>query len=263
MKLDKFKISLAILGGLLLVFIVLPILSIFVKQISSHPGQVAQTMMEFTTLKAVAVSIFAAFLSVLISFGFGVPLAYLLAREEFSGKGIVEGIIDLPMAIPHTVAGIALLTILGSGGFIGGNMEPLIQFEGEFLGIVIAMTFVSAPYLIKSAVEGFQSVDPKLENVARNLGASRRETFQKVSFPLAFPHIFNGAVMSWARAISEFSAIVLFVGFFPMIAPGLIWSRFYESGLSGALAVAFVLLIVILPIFIALRYIGGNLLDQD
>lgn len=260
---DRFKISLTVLGGLILLFILIPILNIFIKQLSSYPGNITHAMTNPSTLKAVAVSIFAAFLSVLISFGFGVPLAYLMAREDFPGKGIIEGIIDLPMAIPHTVAGIALLTVLGTGGFIGGITAPLLRFEGEFIGIVAAMTFVSAPYLIKSSVEGFQSVDPHLENVSRNLGASKRQTFQKVSFPLAFPHIFNGAVMSWARAISEFSAIVLFVGFFPMIAPGLIWSRFYESGLSGALGVAFVLLIVILPIFIVLRYIGGRLLDKD
>lgn len=259
MRVDRLRAAFLILGGLLLFFIFLPVLSIFIEQLSLHFGGLASTLTEFTTLKAVGVSVFAAFVSVLIAFGFGVPLAYMLAREDFRGKGVIEGIVDLPMAIPHTVAGIALLAVLGSGGIIGGTTEPFLQFESAFPGIVAAMTFVSAPFLINSAEEGFQSVDPRLENVARNLGASRWQAFRKVTFPLAFPHIFSGAVMSWARAISEFSAVVLFVGFYPMIAPGLIWSRFYETGLTSAMAVAVVLLIVVLPTFITLRYVRERL----
>lgn len=250
------------LGGLLFAFLVLPISSIFVEQFTLHFASFAEAATDMDVLKAVGLSLCAAFLSVLIAFGLGVPLAYLLARKNFRGKGVIEGIIDLPMAIPHTVAGVALLAVLGSGGLIGGATEPFLEFEAALPGIVGAMLFVSAPFMVNSAREGFMSVDPRMENVARNLGASEWQAFQKVAFPLAFPHIFSGAVMTWARAISEFSAVILLVGFFPMIAPGLIWSRFFSTGLAAAMAVAVVLLLVVLPTFIVLRYLRGRLFDK-
>lgn len=262
MRTSKTIILFVILGGLLFAFLALPIVNIFVEQFTLRLPAFVNAATDPIVLKAVGLSLFAAFLSVLIAFGLGVPLAYLLARKKFRGKGIIEGIIDLPMAIPHTVAGIALLAVLGSGGIIGGTTEPFLKFEAALPGIVGAMLFVSAPFMINSAREGFQSVDPHLENVARNLGASEWQAFQKVSFPLAFPHIFSGAVMTWARAISEFSAVILLVGFFPMIAPGLIWSKFYSSGLGAAMAVAVLLLLVVLPTFIILRYLRGRLLDK-
>lgn len=262
MRVSKTFILFTLLGGILFVFLALPIANIFVEEFSLHFGSFASTAMNPVTLKAVGLSLFAAFLSVLIAFGLGVPLAYLLARKKFRGKRILEGIIDLPMAIPHTVAGIALLAVLGSHGLIGGTTEPFLEFEAALPGIVGAMLFVSAPFMINSAREGFQSVDPRLEKVARNLGASEWQAFRGVSFPLAFPHIFSGAVMCWARAISEFSAVILLVGFFPMIAPGLIWSKFFSTGLGAAMGVAVLLLLIVLPIFIILRHLRGRLFDR-
>lgn len=262
MRTSKTLLLFIVLGGLLSLFLALPIVNIFVGQFTFRFASFTNAATDPIVLKAVGLSLFAAFLSVLVAFGLGVPLAYLLARKKFRGKGVIEGIIDLPMAIPHTVAGIALLAVLGSSGLIGGATAPFLEFEAALPGIVGAMLFVSAPFMINSAREGFQSVDPHLENVARNLGASEWQAFQRVAFPLAFPHIFSGAVMTWARAISEFSAVILLVGFFPMIAPGLIWIRFFSEGLSAAMAVAVLLLLVVLPTFIALRYLGGRLFDK-
>lgn len=262
MELDRLTAVFAVLGGILVIFLFLPIADIFFEQFTLNLDIFLQTLTEVSTLKATGMSVFAAFVSVLISFFFGVPLAYILVKKEFWGKRIVEGIIDLPMAVPHTVAGIALLAVLGSGGVIGGATGSFIRFEYAFPGIVAAMTFVSAPFLIISAKEGFQSVDSSLENVARSLGASEWQSFLKVSFPLAFPQIFSGAVMSWARAVSEFSAVIMLVGFYPMISPGLIWSRFYGENLMSAMAVAVVLLLVVLPTFVILRALGGRVFDK-
>ncbi len=262
MKFGKLSALFSALGGLLILYFLIPVANIFLEQFTFNLGNFIQTLTDFTTLKAVWISVFAAFISILIALGFGIPLAYMLARRKFPGKDIIEGIIDLPMAIPHTVAGIALLSVLGSRGFIGNITQGIVRFEYSFLGIVAAMTFVSAPFLINSAKEGFESIDSHLENVARNLGASEWQTFQKVALPLAFPEIFSGAFMSWARAISEFSAIIMLVGFYPMIAPGLIWSRFYGENLMSAMAVAVVLLLVVLPTFIILRYFRGKLFDK-
>ncbi len=262
MKIDKMTAVFMLLGGFILFLLIIPILNIFGEQFTFHFQEFIATLHEPSTLKAVGVSLLGAFLSVVVAFTFGVPLAYLIAKDEFRGKGIIEGLIDLPMAIPHTVAGIALLTVFGSGGIIGGVAEPYLHFERSMLGIVTAMTFISAPYMINSAKEGFQSIDPRLDRVARSLGASKWESFKRIDFPLAIPHIFNGAVMSWARAISEFSAVVLFVGFYPTIAPALLWTRFMSQGLVKAMSIAVILLSVLLPTFIILRHIRGRLFDK-
>lgn len=259
---DKMKAAFLVLGSLLLFIISVPIFGIFTEQILFHFSSFSHSLFERAVLRAVGVSLYASFLSVLVGFTLGVPLAYLLANEDFLGKGVVEGIIDLPMAIPHTAAGIALLVVFGSNGVVGGATEPFFHLERSLLGIVVAMTFISTPYMINSAKEGFQSVDSRLENVGRNLGASRWQAFRKISLPLAFPHIFNGAIIAWARSISEFSAIVLFVGYWPTIAPGLIWTRFHSQGLDRAMSIAVVLLMIVLPIFVLLRHLRGKLFDN-
>lgn len=251
-----------ILTAIIILFIALPIVAVFAKPFFADLLIFFDSVTSFQTWQSVFISLSAAFFSVLIGFIFGVPAAYLLSGDHFPGKKIIEGIIDLPMAIPHTVAGVALLVVLGSGGFVGSLTEPAIQFSGSYLGIVVAMTFISIPFMINSAKEGFETVNPKLVNVARNLGSSKWEAFYRIEFPLAFPHIFNGAIMSWARAISEFSAVIILVTFYPMIAPGLIWSELYSKGLIPALAVAVVLLSVLLPCFVILRYFRKRFFDR-
>lgn len=263
MKIDRMKVVFSILGGLLFFLFFITILNIILERILINPGKLFKTFLSLRVLEAVGTSLYASFLAVLVGFVLGVPLAYLLARKNFRGKNAIEGVIDLPMAIPHTVAGIALLAVFGSSGLIGEWTVHLdIIFERNYLGIVTAMTFISTPYIVKSAKEGFQSINPRIANVARNLGASKWTTFRRVMFPLAFPHIFNGAIMSWARSISEFSAVVLFVGYFPTIAPALIWTEFHSEGLAQAKAVAVVLLLIVLPIFMILRYLRGRLFDK-
>lgn len=262
MRINRTITVFVILGGLIFLFLTLPIINIFIEQFAFHFPVLISSVKDPTVLNAVGLSLFAAFLSVLITFVLGVPLAYLLVRRDFKGKNIVEGLTDLPMAIPHVVAGIALLTVLGSGGVIGELTESFLMFEGALPGIVGAMLFVSAPYMIGSAREGFQSVDPHLENVARNLGASEWQAFIKVTFPLAFPSILSGAIMAWSRAISAFSAVVILVSFHPMITTGLIWHRLWTVGLAEAMAVAVILLLFVLLAFIALRYLRGRLLDK-
>lgn len=259
MKIGRITALFIALGILIVAVLALPIANIFFKQFAFDMSGFLSAITDQEVLKAVGLSCFSAFLAVLVTFVFGVPLAYLLARKDFRGKALIEGIIDLPMAIPHVVAGIMLLTVFGLSGLIGGPVSSFLRFEGALPGIVVAMLFVSAPFLINSAREGFQSVDPRLEKVARSLGATEWEAFRKVAFPLAFPHIFSGAIMSWARAISEFAAVIMLVGFFPMVAPGMIWSRFYSQGLYEGMRVAVILLLITLSVFVGLKYLQRRL----
>jgi molybdate/tungstate transport system permease protein len=194
-------------------------------------------------------------LASLIGLILGVPLAYLLARLNFPGKSLVEGFIDVPIVVPHTAAGIALLFVFG-GNFLMGKIFHLagIDFVGSIAGIIIAMLFVSIPFLIDSAKESFKAIDVRMENVARTLGASPWQSFFKISLPLAWRGILAGTVMMWARGISEFGA-VLILTYHPMVAPILVWERFEQYGLDYSRPVAVLLILVCLIVFVALRAI--------
>ncbi|MGP8322834.1 MAG: ABC transporter permease subunit [Methanosarcinaceae archaeon] len=215
-------------------------------------------------LKSIFLSLYAGFLATIISLLLGVPTAYILARKNFTGKRFVESMLDVPVVIPHTVAGIALLTVFGANGLLGAPLQPYIQFRDAMPGIVVAMLFVSAPYLTNSAREGFKNVDPKLENVARSLGAPLWKTFAIVTLPLASRHLLIGSIMCWARAISEFGAVVM-IAYYPMIGPTLIYDRYLSQGLTASRPIAVLLILVTLVIFIAVRILsaGWRVYDKD
>ncbi len=202
-------------------------------------------------------SAFATFFGILL----GIPTGYILAKFEFPLKSVVEAIIDIPVVIPHTAAVIALLTILGKHFFIGKMFNMIgIRFINESAGIIIAMTYVSIPFLINHVKEGFKHLDPELENVSRSLGANSFTTFVRILIPSVKSNIFAGSTMMWARGISEFGAIII-IAYNPKIISTLIYERFETSGLkSSSPAVAFLLLIIIL-IFLFLRIITNRRKD--
>lgn len=245
----KLTIVFGILGIVVLLFVLIPLTNLILSALLN-----TQIFIENLTNEAVLKSIFlsfsCAFSATLIAFILGVPLAYLLARKDFYGKSVIEGIIDVPVVVPHTVAGIALLTVFGTHGLIG--QFSFIRFVDAVPGIVVAMLFVSIPFMINYSREGFEGVDIKLENAARTLGASPFYVFLKISFPLAFRNIFVGAVMTWARAISEFGAVVM-IAYYPMIATTMIYDKFLTTGINASQAVAAILLIFCLFVFILLR----------
>lgn len=248
-KKEKLLIIFAILGLFIIAFIVVPLLNlIFSSILNTEIFVKALTSKE--VLDSIFLTFFCAFLATLISFIFGVPLAYFLARKNFYGKSIIEATIDVPVVVPHTVAGVALLGVFGTHGLIG--QFSFIKFVDAIPGIVIGMLFVSVPFIINYSREGFEGVDVKIENAARTLGASQFYVFFKISFPLAFRSIFVGAVMTWARAISEFGAIII-IAYYPMIATTLIYDKFLTEGLIASQVVAATLLLFCLIVFIILR----------
>ena len=137
----------------------------------------------------------------LVSLCFGIPLGYVLAREKFAGKAMVEAIVDMPVVIPHTVAGIALLFIFGRAGILGGPLYSAfgILFSDSYWGIVLAMLFVGIPFVVNQSRDGFMKVDPRMENVARSLGASPLEAFLRVTIPLTWRSLLSAAIMTWAQ----------------------------------------------------------------
>lgn len=183
----------------------------------------------------------------------GTPLAYALARRPFRGKAVVAAVLDLPLLIPHPVAGIALLLILGRESAVGRTLlHAGIQVAGSPIGIICAMVFVSAPLYISAAREAFARVDPRYESVARTLGDPAWRAFRRVTLPLAARGLIAAAVVMWARAVSEFGAIVILT-YNPKVASVLSYDRFTGFGLTEALPVAAVLSILALIPLIALR----------
>jgi len=241
-----------LLGLVIFLFIIVPLIQMI---IASDPDILLDTLLDPQVRDAIWLSLYAAIIATIVGFVLGVPLAYLLARTEFPGKKLLEGLIDVPIVIPHTAAGIALLFVFGRNFWAGKVFHFMgIDFVDSTAGIVIAMLFVSVPFLIDSAKEGFKKVDVRLEKVSRTLGASPWQTFFRISLPLTWRSILSGSIMMWARGISEFGAIII-LAYRPMIASTLIFERFESYGLAYSQPVAVLLIIICLVIFIGLRTI--------
>ena len=247
-------------GGLLLAFIVLPIARLATTSPTAGIRQAATTaaVRDATLLSLQAAAITAAIATLL-----GVPLAWLLARGTFRGRGLIQAVVDLPLVVPHTVAGIALLFLLGRTGWVGGAAARLgISFYGTQLGIIAAMLFVSAPFAVNSARVAFEAIDPRLEQAARSLGATPWHTFRRITVPLGLRGVLTGAVLVYARSISEFGAVVI-IAYYPATAPVQIYNLFLQSGLTQAAAASVVLLIVTLSTFLVFRTLAsGRLLAR-
>lgn len=186
------------------------------------------------------------------------PVAYALARGRFRGRALIAAMIDLPLLIPHPVAGIALLLVLGRTTPFGQALWEIgLQITGSATGIVAAMLFVSAPLYVSAAREAFDRVDPRFEGVARTLGDSRWRAMRRVTLPLAWRGLLAAAIVMWARAVSEFGAIVILV-YHPRVASVLSYERFTAFGLREALPVAAVLVLLALIPLIALRALRGD-----
>jgi len=249
---NRLTITFVLLGLLIFLFIIIPLAKMVFSSVSDTET-LWETLLDPEVSGAIGLTLFAALISTIVGFFLGIPLAYILARNNFPGKRLVEGLIDVPIVVPHTAAGIALLFVFGRNFFLGEAFEKVgITFVDSFAGIVIAMIFVSIPFLIDSAKEGFKKVDVRLEKVARTLGASPWQAFFRITFPLAWRSILTGNIMMWARGISEFGAVII-LAYHPMIAPVLVYERFETYGLDYARPVAVLLILVSVIVFIVLR----------
>jgi molybdate/tungstate transport system permease protein len=257
MRPDMLSYVFLFLALIMLVFIFTPIIKTCV---SVSPGTLWDTLLEDDVYLSILMTACAGFIAVIIGLLLGIPLAYLLARHSFRGKRFFESLIDVPIVIPHSAAGIALLFVFGRQQMFGqlfGNIG--VKFVDTLAAVIIAMLFVSVPFLIDSVREGFKSVDVRLEKVARTLGASPWYTFLRVSLPLAWRSILSGSIMMWARAISEFGAIIIlayhvpFFGEYPAAAPVLVYERFNNFGLDAARPVAILVILISLIAFVVFR----------
>jgi len=243
MRRDYVTAFFALMGSFLILYILLPIAFLIGKQLFDL-GALLRTLQDEVVLNALRNSLLTSTATTVISLIFGVPLGYVLARKEFAGKSLVQGIIDVPIVIPHSVVGIMLLVTFSN------------RILDSYLGIIMAMLFVSASFTVNSSRDGFLGVDERLEHVARTLGASKLRTFMSVSLPLALPSILSGAIMTWARAMSEVGAILI-VAYYPKTAQVLVMDYFNNYGLSASRPISVILILLSLTIFAIMRKLAG------
>ncbi|HOI87341.1 MAG TPA: ABC transporter permease [Lentimicrobium sp.] len=252
---NTFRIVMTLSGSLVLLFIIAPLAGILLK---SETSEIVSAFREPEVTGSiwltVATSMAATFLFAFLS----LPLAWMLARKKFPGRKLVLGIIDLPVVIPHTAAGIALLGVI-SRDTLAGKAAANLGFDliGSAAGIVLAMAFVSLPFFINAAREGFSNVPERLEKAALNLGASPLRVFLSISVPLAMRQIVSGSVMMFARGMSEFGAVVV-IAYHPMTAPVLIFERFSSFGLQYARPVSVIFIVISVVMFLIMRLIARD-----
>ena len=252
-KLNIFNLIIVFLSALVLLFIIAPLTGMVLS--TSFPS-IVETTQDVEVQNSILITLLTAFAATIVIAIAGVPFAYFLSRKDFPGKQLVLGIINLPIVIPHTAAGIAVLGFI-SRDSIPGKIADTFGYSlvGSPAGISLAMAFVSVPFLLNAARDGFAGVPVRLEKAALNLGASPARVFFTISLPLAWRNIVSGAIMMFARGMSEFGAVII-VAYHPMITPVLIYERFSTFGLKYAQPVAVIFILVTLVFFVALRLVA-------
>ncbi|MCX7704204.1 MAG: ABC transporter permease [Planctomycetota bacterium] len=246
-------VALVFLGcGLVFLFFVL--LPVAVLVLGESPHSMMNILKDSRIRSAIYLTSMTATISTLILAVFCIPLGYAIARQEFFGKSLLLSLIDIPVVIPQSVAGIALVKLFGRQQFLGEALYSIlgVQFENTVLGIILAQVFVAMPFIMKTSIAAFEAVPERLEMAARVLGASSFESFRRVALPLAARGLFLGCVIAWARAAGEFGAI-FFIAPYPETAPVAAYNRFSSVGLVETTPLVATLLLYSLAMFFLLQ----------
>ncbi|HNX44982.1 MAG TPA: ABC transporter permease [Bacteroidales bacterium] len=250
---SPFQLTITLASALILLFIIAPLVGMFV---ATSPVELFDTAKDAEVQQSIKLTIWVSLAATVIFSLAAIPFAFLLARKKFPLKSIVTGIIDLPIVIPHSAAGIAILGFVSRNSVLGKAGSAIgLDFVGHPAGIAVAMAFVSLPFLINSARDGFAGVPERLEKAALTLGASPSRVFFSVSLPLAWRNIASGLILMFARGMSEFGAVIM-VAYHPMISPVLIYERFGAFGLKYARPVSVLFILISLAVFVALRLLS-------
>ncbi|MEV0908538.1 ABC transporter permease [Streptomyces hokutonensis] len=237
-----------------LAFLLLPLLALLVRAPwRSLPSQLTST----EVWQALQLSLLSATLATAVCLVLGVPLAWLLARTEFPGRRIVRALVTLPLVLPPVVGGVALLLALGRNGVVGQWLDSWFGITLPFTttGVVVAEAFVAMPFLVISVEGTLRAADPRYEEAAQTLGASRFTAFRRVTLPLIAPGIAAGSVLAWARALGEFGATITFAGNFPgrtQTMPLAVYLAL-QNDPEAAIALSLVLLAVSIAVLAGLR----------
>ncbi|NPA62618.1 MAG: ABC transporter permease [Methanococci archaeon] len=243
---DKFDMILSIFLIFIFSFVFLPIVYMIL-----NPGDLSQ-LIDREVIEAFKTTLLAGAVATSIALIFGIPTGYVLARHDFAFKSFIEAVLDLPMAIPHSVVGIMILSFIYGVDFIKFVGEYIVD---NFWGVVVVYLFVGIPFMINSIRDGFLSVDEEIEHVSRTLGASKLRTFFEISLPLIKNNIISGTILSFARGISEVGALLI-IAYYPKTVPILIYERFMSFGLNASKPISVAMIAVSVVLFALFRMFG-------
>jgi molybdate transport system permease protein len=256
--------ALAGVAALFAVLLAVPVAVLVARSVLD--GSLARAVGARVVADALALSLATTAVSLVVTVAIGLPLAVVLARRRFVGSSLVEAIVDLPIVLPPSVAGLALLLAFGREGAFGPTLRAFgVEVPFTTAAVVVAQTFVSAPFFIRSARTGIAGVDADLEDAARVDGGSEWHVLRAITVPLAAPALAAGLVMSWARALGEFGATIMFAGNAEgrtQTLPLVVYGEFQGGDLDGSIAAAAVLVLAAFGVLAAVRLLNwGRALD--
>jgi sulfate transport system permease protein len=222
--------------------VLIPLGATFLKTFSAGWGPFWETVTGARALASYRLSIGASLVAAAINSVLGLLTAWVLVRYEFPGKRIVDALVDLPFALPTAVAGITLTALFAGNGWVGSWLEPLgIKVAFTWLGVVVALTFIGLPFVVRTVQPVLQELDPEFEEAAATLGAGRWQSLKRVVFPELFPALLTGFALAFARAVGEYGSVIFISGNMPMrteITPLLIVTKLSQYDYAGATALA-------------------------
>ena len=255
--LPGFGLSLGLTLVYLSLLILLPLSALVFKSSTLSFAQFWDVATGARALAAYRVTFGASLLAALINAVFGLIVAWILVRYSFPGKRLVDSLVDLPFALPTAVAGITLATLYAGNGWIGRHLEPLgLKVAFTPLGIVVALTFISLPFVVRTLQPVIEDIEPEIEEAAATLGASRWQTFSRVLMPAIFPALLTGFTLAFSRAIGEYGSVIFIAGNMPLISeitPLLIISKLEQYDVVGATALACVMLLISFVLLLAVN----------
>lgn len=256
--------SITVVAALFALFLGLPVLALVARAVLD--GSLRVAVASPVVLDALWLSLVTTAISLVITVVLGLPLAIVLARRRFRGKGLLEAVVDLPIVLPPSVAGLALLLVFGRRGVLSAPFEVLgISVPFTTIAVILAQVFVSAPFFVRSARTGIAGVDHDLEDAARVDGASEGQLFRMITVPLASAALAAGLVMTWARALGEFGATIMFAGNVEgrtQTLPLVVYAEFQGGDLERSVAAAAILVLAAFGVLVAVRVLHwGRVLD--
>jgi molybdate transport system permease protein len=247
------------LALLLLAFIVVPLVSLFLH---ITPGTLLASLQQQSAQSALLLSLETTSITLLVVLALGTPAAYLLARKRFPGKRLVDSLVDLPIVVPPAVAGVALLIAFGRQGLLAPLLDALgIHLSFTTAAVVLAQLFVASPFYVRAARAGFATVDGTLEDASATLGYGGWGTFRRITVPLALSSLLGGAILTWARALGEFGATIMFAGNLMGVTqtmPLAVYLGLEGGDLDGAVSLSVLLVVVSLAVLLVVRWLGRD-----
>jgi sulfate transport system permease protein len=261
--LPGFGLSMGYTLTYLSLIILIPIGALILKTTTITWAQFVQEVTNPRVLDAYRLSFGLAFLAALVNSIFGVIVAWVLTRYSFPGKRLVDAMVDLPFALPTAVAGIALTAVYAPNGWIGRFLVPLgIQVDYKPLGILLALTFIGLPFVVRTLQPVLESLDPEIEKAAVSLGATRWQTLSRVILPSLAPAWITGFSLAFARAVGEYGSVIFISGNIPFkteIAPLLIMIKLEENDYAGATSIAVVMLAISFILLLLINWLQSKI----